>query len=74
MSEQEQERTLVDNYETAERLDIVEGDVGEKEEESRGEQANLFRHVMEAREEDKAAVDKADQEEKEQVLLDNWDS
>ena len=50
----------------AERLDIVEGSA--TREENKGE-ASVFRRVMDKREEDKSALDKAEQE---QVLLKDW--
>ena len=50
----------------AERLDILEGSAAG--EESKGE-ASVFRRVMDNREEDKSALDKAEQE---QVLLKDW--
>ena len=52
----------------AERLDIVEGSA--TGEESKGE-ASVFRRLMDKREEDKSALDKAEQV-KEQVLPKDW--
>ena len=52
----------------AKRLDIVEGSA--TGEESKGE-ASVFRRVMVKREEDKSALDKAEQV-KEQVLPEDW--
>ena len=54
----------------AERLDIVEGSA--TGEESKGE-ASVFRRVMDKREEDKNALDKAEQEQvKDEVLPKDW--
>ena len=54
----------------AERLDIVEGSA--TGEESKGE-ASVFRRVIDKREEDKNALDKAEQEQvKDQVLPKDW--
>ena len=67
----EEERSLAEDTSAAERLDIVEGSgTGE---ESRGE-AQAFRHVMDQREEDRAAVDKAEEEVQEQVLPEDWNT
>ena len=54
----------------AERLDIVEGSA--TGEESKGE-ASVFRRVIDKREEDKNALDKAEQEQvKDEVLPKDW--
>ena len=54
----------------AKRLDIVEGSA--TGEESKGE-ASVFRRVMDKREEDKNALDKAEEEQREeQVLPEDW--
>merc|ERR1712130_36259 len=71
-TELDQKKTLSDETENLEKLDIVHGE--EVEGEESGENANLFRHVNEEREDDRSAVDKAkDEEIKEQVLPENWD-
>merc|ERR1712106_656992 len=71
-SENDQKKTLSDDTNKVERLDIVQGE--EIEGEEGGESANLFRHVIEEKETDRSAVDKADDKDiKEQVLPDNWD-
>ena len=54
----------------AERLDIVEGSA--TGEESKGE-ASVIRRVIDKREEDKNALDKAEQEQvKDEVLTKDW--
>ena len=54
----------------AERLDIVEGSA--TGEESKRE-ASVFRRVIDKREEDKSALDKAEEEQREeQVLPEDW--
>ena len=66
----EEEKSLAEQVAAAERLDIVEGSA--TGEESNGE-ASVFRHMMDKREEDRSALDKAEQEQvKEQVLPDDW--
>merc|ERR1712106_1134150 len=67
----DQEKSLADYTDKAERLDIVEGDATGKDNQG---QASIFQHVMDQRDEDKSAIDKADDKEvKEQVLPDDWD-
>ena len=61
-----EEKSLAEEVAMAERLDILEGSAAG--EESKGE-ASVFRRVMDNREEDKSALDKAEQE---QVLLKDW--
>ena len=64
---------MAENTEKAERLDIVDMETG-IDDDVGGSEANLFRHVIEAKENDKSAVDKADEKEvKEQILPDDWD-
>ena len=66
-----QDKSLADNIENAKRLDIVEGDT--TGEDNRG-LASIFKHAMDQRDDDKSAIDKADEKDvKEQVLPDNWD-
>eukprot|EP00092_Neocalanus_flemingeri_P022654 GFUD01024574.1.p1 GENE.GFUD01024574.1~~GFUD01024574.1.p1 ORF type:complete len:2240 (+),score=854.36 GFUD01024574.1:478-6720(+) len=67
----DQEKSLADNADNAERLDIVEGDATGEDDQG---QASIFRHVMDQRDDDKSAIDKANEKDvKEQVLPDNWD-
>ena len=54
----EQEKSLADNTDNAERLDIVEGDATGEDDQG---QASIFRHVMDQRDDDKSAIDKADE-------------
>jgi len=68
----DQQKTLADeSLGQGERLELVDGissEEGKKE-------AGLYQHVHEEKEDDKAAVDKADMDQdiKEQVLPENWD-
>jgi len=67
----EQDKSLADNTDNAERLDIVEGDATGEDDQG---QASIYRHVMDQRDDDKSAIDKADEKDvKEQVLPDDWD-
>merc|ERR1719320_922364 len=67
----EQNKTLADTTETAERLDIVKGEATGKDNQG---QASIYQHVMDHRDDDKSATDKADEKDiKEQVLPDDWD-
>jgi len=67
----DQNKTLADTTETAERLDIVEGEATGKDNQG---QASIYQHVMDHRDDDKSATDKADEKDiKEQVLPDDWD-
>jgi len=67
----DQKKTLADTTETAERLDIVEGEATGKDNQG---QASIYQHVMDQRDDDKSAIDKADEKDiKEQVLPDDWD-
>merc|ERR1712106_438264 len=68
------------NQSTSDKSFGIKGKDDETEEEAdatgednRG-QASIFRHVMDQRDDDKSAIDKADEKDvKEQVLPDNWD-
>ena len=67
----EQEKSLADNTDNAERLDIVEGDATGEDDQG---QANIFRQMMDQKDDDKSAIDKAGEKDvKEQVLPDDWD-
>merc|ERR1719382_451228 len=67
----DQNKSLADTAETAERLDIVEGEATGKDNQG---QASIYQHVMDQRDDDKSAIDKADEKDiKEQVLPDDWD-
>ena len=68
----DQQKSLADeSLGKGERLELVEG-ISHEEGKS---QAGLFQHVIDEKEEDKAAIDKADMDKdiNEQVLPDNWD-
>ena len=68
----DQQKSLADeSLGKGERLELVEG-ISHEEGKS---QAGLFQHVIDEKEEDKAAIDKADMDKdiNEQILPDNWD-
>ena len=64
-TQKEQEKTLDETPDKAERLDLVEGTMTGEE----GiEKTDLFQHVMDKRDEDKSAIDRADDEVKDQIF------
>jgi hypothetical protein len=62
----EEEKPLADNTCNTDRPSIVEGDV--KGENDQG-QANIFRHVRDQRDDEKRAIDKADEEDGKMILV-----
>ena len=66
----EQEKTLADESLKGERLELLEGNMTGEEGQKN---ADTFQHVMDQREEDKAALDRTDETVKEQVFLNDFE-
>jgi hypothetical protein len=67
----EQEKSLADKTNNAERLDLVEGNATGEDDQG---QVSTFRQVMDQRDDKKNAIDKANEKDvKEQVWIDDWD-
>jgi midasin len=69
-TDNQQERTLADEQRKSERLELVEGEVRSEEGQRR---ADIFQHVMDKRDEDRAALDRADKDVKEQVFHNDFE-
>ena len=69
-TQKEQEKTLDQDPDKAERLDLVEGTMTGEE---GVEKTDLFQHVMDKRDEDKSAIDRADDEIKDQIFHQDFD-
>ena len=69
-TETEQERTLADDKQKSERLELVEGQVTSDEGQRK---ADLFQHVMDKRDEDRAALDREDKDVREQVFQNDFE-
>ncbi len=69
-TQKEQQKTLDEDPDKAERLDLVEGTMTGEE---GVEKTDLFQHVMDKRDEDKSAIDRADDEVKDQIFHQDFD-
>ena len=62
----ELEKPLADNTGNTDRPSIVEGDVTGEDDQG---QANIFRHVRDQRDDEKRAIEKADEEDGKMILV-----